>query len=317
MPTSEHHTDSSSWLLSYSDVMTLLFALFVMLFAYQRVFKEEPAKIAKIQNMVQVATTIPVVAKEMTPPKVVSAPPVQQTDEPAKSEEPAHPVVIATPRQPETNQSAEMLNPIAVKEAASPSDGSVASVAVPLNADQRQERPYSTPEKSEPEPVWLVHSDTVAVNHNTPPETLTRMLPEGEWGKMVEYSQSEGKVRLEINDSILFDPASAKLKPQGSIILDQLGHWLNLQVGRIEIEGHTDNRPIKTSRFNSNWELATARASMVTRYLIARGIPPERLRAVGLADTQPRETNDTTEGRARNRRVSVVVYIPREEGIKI
>lgn len=100
-------------------------------------------------------------------------------------------------------------------------------------------------------------------------------------------------------------------------MLDRLANVLGTRGGAIAVEGHTDNFLIATARCQSNWELSMARASTVTRYLIGHGVSPERLRAVGLADTQPRETNHTPEGWARNRRVSIVIYLPREAGVGI
>ena len=78
----------------------------------------------------------------------------------------------------------------------------------------------------------------------------------------------------------------------------------------IEVEGHTDNAPISTARFPSNWELSSARASSVVRLFIEQGIVAKRLRAVGAADNQPVLPNDTAEGRARNRRVTITVLTP-------
>jgi len=71
------------------------------------------------------------------------------------------------------------------------------------------------------------------------------------------------------------------------------------------VEGHTDDLPIHTQRFPSNWELSAARAASVVRFFIQQGIPKERLQAVGLADTQPRAPNTSPEDRAKNRRVVI------------
>ena len=75
----------------------------------------------------------------------------------------------------------------------------------------------------------------------------------------------------------------------------------------LSVEGHTDNVPIQTARFPSNWELSSARAAMVTRRLIELGVPADRIRAIGYGDTRPRADNGTPEGRARNRRVAFVL----------
>jgi len=129
-------------------------------------------------------------------------------------------------------------------------------------------------------------------------------------GERVEVSAHPGGINLEISDNILFTPASAALTVSGLALLQELAEALGAQPWPIAVEGHTDNIPIDTARFPSNWELSSARAAIVTRYLIQQGIPPERIRAIGYADTRPRADNLTPQGRARNRRVSFVLQIP-------
>ena len=75
---------------------------------------------------------------------------------------------------------------------------------------------------------------------------------------------------------------------------------------KVRIEGHTDNTPINTEKYPSNWELSTARACQVVRYFIEQGIPPERISAEGFAQYRPIATNKTRKGRAQNRRVEIV-----------
>jgi chemotaxis protein MotB len=127
--------------------------------------------------------------------------------------------------------------------------------------------------------------------------------------KRVDIIRAPHEIRLELNDAILFDPASAVLRAEGLALLDRLAPVLAQRTGIISIEGHTDTIPIANAQFPSNWELSAARAAAVTRRLIQKGIPAERLRAVGMADTRPRDSNATPAGRARNRRVSLVVYL--------
>jgi type VI secretion system protein ImpK len=79
--------------------------------------------------------------------------------------------------------------------------------------------------------------------------------------------------------------------------------------GRIDVVGHTDNTPIRTLRFPSNWELSKARAESVARLLAAR-VGPDRLRADGRGEAEPVASNDTLQGRARNRRVEITVHVP-------
>lgn len=128
-------------------------------------------------------------------------------------------------------------------------------------------------------------------------------------GDLVDLQVEHSRVKLQIRDSILFPLGEAELATPGLLVLDKIVPILERHEFRISIEGHTDSLPIRTPRFPSNWELSSARAATVLRYLAQRGIDPARLRAVGYADTLPRASNDSTDGRAANRRVSMVVYM--------
>lgn len=126
----------------------------------------------------------------------------------------------------------------------------------------------------------------------------------------VEVSAVAGKVQLRVKDNILFPTAEAGLSGRGEQVLGELAERLGGSDYAITVEGHTDDRPIQTWRYPSNWELSAARAAAVVRQLIEAGIRPGRLNAVGLADTQPIASNDNPEGRAENRRVDLVLELP-------
>jgi len=123
----------------------------------------------------------------------------------------------------------------------------------------------------------------------------------------VDLRVTETAIKLEIENKILFKLGIAALSENGEDILVQLLPILNSRQGDIFIEGHTDSLPIATKQFPSNWELSTQRATSVLRFLIEEGIPPKRLRAIGFADTQPVADNESEQGRARNRRVSIAI----------
>jgi chemotaxis protein MotB len=111
-----------------------------------------------------------------------------------------------------------------------------------------------------------------------------------------------------VTDSVLFDNGSADLRPEGRAVLDGLAPALANLPNQIAVEGHTDNVPIATGQYPSNWELSTARATTVLRYLAdVRGLPQGRLSAAGYADQRPIADNNTPDGRAKNRRVEIVV----------
>jgi len=114
-------------------------------------------------------------------------------------------------------------------------------------------------------------------------------------------------VRL-LTDNVLFDSGLANIKPQGLPLLSEVGTLLGVErVHPIVVEGHTDDVPIATSQYASNWELSTARASAVVRWLIGRRLPARRFSAAGYAALHPLGSNATAAGRARNRRVEVVL----------
>ncbi len=110
-------------------------------------------------------------------------------------------------------------------------------------------------------------------------------------------------------DEILFELGSAELKPMAISFLDAVAVILRETANQVWVEGHTDNIPIRPGfKYPSNWELSTARASSVVRHLIdSGGLPPERMRAAGYADTKPRFPNDSDEHRYLNRRVEIVI----------
>ncbi len=117
-------------------------------------------------------------------------------------------------------------------------------------------------------------------------------------------------IHLQLYNNILFAPGSAELKGDGKTLLDDLAGVFDAYDCTVAVEGHTDNSPIANTRYPSNWELSTGRATTVARYLIGRGYDPARLQARGYADTRPLASNDTPAGRARNRRVSLIVELP-------
>lgn len=126
-------------------------------------------------------------------------------------------------------------------------------------------------------------------------------------GEDVSLKIREGVIEMEISDNVLFSTASAELTEKGITVLGKLAGMLKAHSGGIVVEGHTDDRPIKTEQFPSNWELSGARASSVARHLIAGGVPGSGIRIVGYADNKPVAGNDTARGRQRNRRVNIVL----------
>ena len=125
----------------------------------------------------------------------------------------------------------------------------------------------------------------------------------------MSVSQNARGVTLDINASMLFLPGEASLQAEAVATLKDVAQILATEEMPVEVEGYTDNLPISTLQFPSNWELSSARASSVVRLFITQGIEAERLKAIGHADNAPLAGNDSAEGRARNRRVTVTALV--------
>ncbi len=140
-------------------------------------------------------------------------------------------------------------------------------------------------------------------------QTINETAEQAGMGNAVKFRTEErGLVVSIVAEGVLFDAGSAALEPAGRVVLDSIAAALAGLPNQVSIEGHTDNMPIATAQFPSNWELSTARASSVLRYLADRhGVPEDRLAAAGYADRRPVAPNDTTGGRAQNRRVDIAV----------
>lgn len=133
-------------------------------------------------------------------------------------------------------------------------------------------------------------------------------LPLDQLGEGVEVVVNDGVVSFRINSEMLFPSGQTDLIGPGAEMLATLVPALNAMPNqRIVVEGHTDNVPIQTERYPSNWELSSGRAGSVVRQLIALGVSPERIRATGFADTKPLKPNDSEANRAVNRRVDLVL----------
>ena len=125
-------------------------------------------------------------------------------------------------------------------------------------------------------------------------------------GLQVIYSE-EG-AHLSFEDGVLFDFGRADLSHKGYAVLDKIADVIRRMTYPIRVEGHTDNVPIRTKRFPSNWELSTIRAVNVLKYLVDEGkIDPRRLSAVGYGESKPIAANDSPRHRAKNRRVEIVL----------
>jgi chemotaxis protein MotB len=322
----ENTTDNSlakqeTWLLSFIDILALLLTLFVLLLAYQDHTSEDggtepgPTRVQEteldlslfafrpgealhadfghsgpgllplaVDNGYPVATA----AEERPVESVIDKP---ESDNPQFAEvaDAEVPDVEPTAVEPVAEQQSADAPPVEIPDSEYPVDAeTVATVA---------EQPM-TPLPEMEGPV-----------RPTPSEIIHQAFSQSPLQQHVDLVNRTGAVSVEISGSILFGLGSAEISAEGRSLLNELAEILNALPYELSVEGHTDNVPISSSRFPSNWELSSARAAMATRALIEQGIAADRLRAIGYGDTHPLSDNLTPEGRAKNRRVSFVLHV--------
>lgn len=142
---------------------------------------------------------------------------------------------------------------------------------------------------------------------DTQQDDTSEAKPDLALGDDIEVIVNDGSISFRISSEILFGSGRAELEDAGLDVIDRLVPTLAAGGHRIIVEGHTDNLPIQTERFPSNWELSASRASSVVRYLQLAGIESTRLSATGYADTRPLADNGDEQGRASNRRVELIM----------
>jgi len=160
--------------------------------------------------------------------------------------------------------------------------------------------------KFEPDQDILMLSPDIMDNKNILLD-LKRIVKGLKLESGVGFSVTRRGLVMTVADTVLFDLGVAEISPEAFPLLSKIASVISKTSSPIRIEGHTDNLPIHTEEFPSNWELSTARAVNVLRYFVEKEkIPPERLSAVGYGEFRPLFPNDTPEHRARNRRVEII-----------
>jgi len=124
----------------------------------------------------------------------------------------------------------------------------------------------------------------------------------------LKITTRQGRLVLQLPNDVLFDVGQTALKPAGKEALSQIAQVLRTVQGRnFQVAGHTDNLPIQTARFPSNWELSTERAVEVVKLLVSKGVDPRGLSAAGYGEFDPVGNNDSPDGRAKNRRIEITL----------
>lgn len=282
----EEHVNHEAWVIPYADMLTLLMALFLVLFALGRT-DETKAEIAALSFQ-----------KEMQGKNILDF---------------GFETGGSGGAGPLADGGVGVLDGIG----ATPTE-SAATVGGGVSADPSEARPTMVQVNPDGTITELPaetfapvdESETSYADPLTLVEDTVRERAEGT-GMLTSIGfrrEPRGLVVTILTDQVVFVPGQADIQPGGFQILDVVADALADLSNDVMVEGHTDSRPISTTRYPSNWELSTARATSVLRYLVeARGFPAERISAAGYADTHPVDAGDSAEALARNRRVEIVV----------
>ncbi len=158
------------------------------------------------------------------------------------------------------------------------------------------------------QPPPLALDNRLVTNLEELRQELLRLPPPGRAWNQIEVGAVRDGIVISLAGNVLFDSGKADLRPDGLALLDLLAAHLRRLPNEVRVEGHTDDTPIATPLYPSNWELSAARATVVARYLVERGgVPPQRISAAAYGPYRPAASNAAREGRARNRRVDIVV----------
>jgi chemotaxis protein MotB len=256
----EEHENHERWLVSGYDMMTLLFAVFVVLFA---ISSTNISKVKLLEQSLQDAFSGPVLSggKNMMKTGATS----DGTDQ-------------ATPQPPLPS-----LSPTQAVAQAMQSEESAEDQA---KQAQAEERGFQDLKK---------RIDKLAEEAGLADKLSTTVTPDGL------------KIRL-VTDGVLFDSGSAVIRSQGRPTLEEIGRIIAQEGGHpVKVEGHTDDQPIHTSQYPSNWQLSGARAAAVVQSLGAAGVSGKRMSLAGYAAEHPVAGNTTPTGRAKNRRVEIIL----------
>jgi len=267
--------NAQNWLLTYLDVFVLIVMLVITLITLSDINKDQKAaKLKKTPTVTCPPVAAPVVIN-CPPPVVVENKPLQQIT-------PAEPIAEIKTNNPETE----------AKEN---------SATASANTPETKTTDKTTINSASKTP------DTNSADETKLQQQLAKAIDEFGLNKTVNIKVAQGYAQLEIQDKVLFKSSEADLTASGGAVLKRLTPLLKQAVGLILIEGHTDNIPIKTAQFPSNWELGASRATSVLHFLVLQQLDSSRLRATTYADTMPIADNSTPEGREKNRRVNILI----------
>lgn len=263
----EEHTNHESWAIPYGDLITLLLAFFVVMYAISSV---NEGKYRILSDSLYAAFR--------GAPRTLE--PVQAGDKQVGSGADIHTSIVQ--QQMLIGQPRKLLEAVPVKLRVAP--------------ERFAELQAHTEALAEASDALARVADQVE-----------RALEDLVRKKVVTVRRNDLWIEVEIRADILYESGSAQLEPNALGIIEQLATVLAPLPNAVRVEGHTDNVPIRTAVFYSNWELSAARAGSVVRVFANEGVAPARLAVVGFGEEHPLESNDTAQGRTSNRRVVIVI----------
>ncbi|HEY4828869.1 MAG TPA: OmpA family protein [Solirubrobacteraceae bacterium] len=281
------HENEERWLLTYADMLTLLFALFMVLFSISSV---NISKYQVLQQSLKAAFS----GSILPGGRAI----LQSGSESTAAHTPATAVVPSIVPLTPTPTSRSSSSTGSANSFTSAQAAQAAASARPMTAAQLQA---------------ALNSMSASIAEQDELVGLQRKLQayaksHGFANEVTAIIDRRGLVVQVLTDKLLFESGQATLQSAGDPLLNEVAQLLNLdRTHPITVEGYTDNVPIHSVEFPSNWELSTARATTVVQYLISRGVNDNRLGAAGYADLHPIASNATAAGRALNRRVDIVI----------
>lgn len=275
----EDNENSDRWLVSYADFVTLLFAFFVVMYSVSSV---NEGKLRVLSDSLLAAFSSR--EKSLSPVQVGELVRSPYSDRVSAVTSP----ILPEPPPPLPEQRKE--------DRVAPASAADETSEVGENVEREGEQSRPAAEVSD--------VDTAAFQIG---KALASLIEQG----LVDIRREEHWLEVELKTSILFASGEARLQPSAVTTLSEIAEILKTLPNPVQVEGFTDNVPISTSRFPSNWELSAARAASVVHLFTQNGVNPERMSAIAYGEYRSVGSNDTPEGRSRNRRV--VLVIPTQE----
>jgi chemotaxis protein MotB len=255
----EDHANHEAWAIPYADLMTLLLAFFVVMYAISSVNEGKYRVLSDALNVAFSGTQANATALRMQ----------NRRPDATRASPGGMPI------------SSDLAMPLA--SMSKPQPGEEEDPTAKARAASRARQLEQVAESIENAMSGLIDEGLVVVRHK------------------------QDFVEVELRTDILFPSGSSHLTPQAHVMIERMGEALIKFPNDLTVEGHTDNRPINTLEFPSNWELSSARAASVVHLLTERGVEPKRLTVVGHGEHVPVQTNQTEAGRNQNRRVMIII----------